>query len=150
MGLGVWWIDIHGVPGTGKTATVHSVVRELQNDPVRSSPFPSLPSRRSPSFPSSLFSPLPARPPASADPPPRAQDIDSFQFVEINGMKIAEPNTAFSLLWEAVSGGQKAAPRVALTQLEGHFGTPSPARKTTCVRVPLLSLVAALPRVQAR
>lgn len=26
--------DIHGVPGTGKTATVHSVVRELQNDSV--------------------------------------------------------------------------------------------------------------------
>jgi hypothetical protein len=26
---------IHGVPGTGKTATVHSVVRELQNDEVR-------------------------------------------------------------------------------------------------------------------
>ncbi|GAA5966817.1 hypothetical protein JCM21900_006099 [Sporobolomyces salmonicolor] len=24
---------VHGVPGTGKTATVHSVVRELQNDP---------------------------------------------------------------------------------------------------------------------
>ena len=28
--------DIHGVPGTGKTATVHSVVRELQNDTVSS------------------------------------------------------------------------------------------------------------------
>jgi len=28
---------VHGVPGTGKTATVHSVVRELQNDPVRTS-----------------------------------------------------------------------------------------------------------------
>lgn len=26
---------VHGVPGTGKTATVHSVVRELQNDEVR-------------------------------------------------------------------------------------------------------------------
>lgn len=26
---------VHGVPGTGKTATVHSVVRELQGDPVR-------------------------------------------------------------------------------------------------------------------
>ncbi|GAA6023834.1 hypothetical protein JCM10207_005390 [Rhodosporidiobolus poonsookiae] len=24
---------VHGVPGTGKTATIHSVVRELQNDP---------------------------------------------------------------------------------------------------------------------
>lgn len=29
---------IHGVPGTGKTATVHSVVRELQNDEVRTEP----------------------------------------------------------------------------------------------------------------
>jgi hypothetical protein len=58
------------------------------------------------------------------------QDMDSFQFVEINGMKIAEPNTAFSLLWEALSG-QKCAPRQALTQLESHFQTPDPARKTT-------------------
>lgn len=36
---------VHGVPGTGKTATVHSVVRELQNDPVRLLSHPPHPSR---------------------------------------------------------------------------------------------------------
>lgn len=58
--------------------------------------------------------------------------MDKFQFVEINGMKISEPNTAFSLLWQALSG-QKSAPRQALTQLEAHFQTPDFNRKTTCV-----------------
>ncbi|KAM0790306.1 hypothetical protein ACM66B_005607 [Microbotryomycetes sp. NB124-2] len=90
---------IHGVPGTGKTATVYSVVRELQND----------------------------------------QDIGDFQFVEINGMKISEPQTAYSILWEAISGARGGAarvtPRQALTQLENHFQTPSPSRKTTVVLV---------------
>ncbi|KAK4049790.1 Origin recognition complex, subunit 1 [Microbotryomycetes sp. JL201] len=87
---------IHGVPGTGKTATVHSVVRELQNEP----------------------------------------DIGDFQFVEINGMKISEPQTAYCVLWEAISGsGHRVTPRQALTQLENHFQTPSPSRKTTVVLV---------------
>ncbi|ORY37703.1 P-loop containing nucleoside triphosphate hydrolase protein, partial [Leucosporidium creatinivorum] len=87
---------IHGVPGTGKTATVHSVVRELQKDP----------------------------------------DIPPFQFLEINGMKIAEPSTAFSILWEAVSGGKKAAsPRVALGELERWFAEPRVGRGTTVVLV---------------
>ncbi|SGY83361.1 BQ5605_C009g05632 [Microbotryum silenes-dioicae] len=85
---------VHGVPGTGKTATVHSIVRELQED----------------------------------------EDMDAFQFVEINGMKIAEPTTAFSLLWEAISG-QKSSSKQALVSLENHFQTPDPARKTTVVLV---------------
>ena len=59
------------------------------------------------------------------------KDIDSFEFVEINGMKIPEPNQAFSLLWEALSGGSKVAPRLALSQLENHFATPQIGRKTT-------------------
>ncbi|KAI5477041.1 origin recognition complex subunit 1 [Pseudohyphozyma bogoriensis] len=85
---------IHGVPGTGKTASLHSVVRELQQD----------------------------------------EDMDPFQFVEINGMKISEPNTAFTILWEALSG-QKSPPRQALAHLEEHFQTPDPTRKTTVVLV---------------
>ncbi|KAK4700787.1 origin recognition complex subunit 1, partial [Phenoliferia sp. Uapishka_3] len=85
---------IHGVPGTGKTATVHSVVRELQED----------------------------------------LDTRGFGFVEINGMKISEPNTAFTLLWESLSG-TKAPPRQALAHLEEHFQTPDPTRKTTVVLV---------------
>lgn len=55
--------------------------------------------------------------------------MESFQFVEINGMKISEPNTAFTVLWEAISG-QKSPPRQALTHLENHFQTPDPTRKT--------------------
>ncbi|GAA5911697.1 origin recognition complex subunit 1 [Sporobolomyces salmoneus] len=95
---------VHGVPGTGKTATVHSVVRDLQNDP----------------------------------------DMDSFTFVEINGMKISEPNAAFSHLWNALndhthsSGGTKGgkiSPKAALSALEGWFANPDPARKTTVVLV---------------
>ncbi|KAK4048492.1 Origin recognition complex, subunit 1 [Microbotryomycetes sp. JL221] len=93
---------IHGVPGTGKTATVHSVVRELQNDP----------------------------------------DIPAFEFVEINGMKISEPQTAYSILWEAVSSNRgsgtmsrKVTSKQALTSLETWFQTPSPNRKTTVVLV---------------
>lgn len=87
-------IYIHGVPGTGKTATVHSVVRELQQD----------------------------------------EDMDPFQFVEINGMKIADPTSAFSLLWEHLSG-TKVSAKQALVELERHFATPEPGRRTTVVLV---------------
>ncbi|GAA6012094.1 hypothetical protein JCM11491_001748 [Sporobolomyces phaffii] len=100
---------VHGVPGTGKTATVHSVVRELQNDP----------------------------------------DMDTFTFVEINGMKISEPNAAFSHLWNALNTtassmarmatttnkSAKISPKAALAALEGWFANPDPARKTTVVLV---------------
>ncbi|GAA5951775.1 hypothetical protein JCM3765_003115 [Sporobolomyces pararoseus] len=97
---------VHGVPGTGKTATVHSVVRELQEDP----------------------------------------DMDSFTFVEINGMKISEPNAAFSHLWNALNvpsthstvtttKNSKISPKAALSALEGWFANPDPARKTTVVLV---------------
>ncbi|KAM6490744.1 P-loop containing nucleoside triphosphate hydrolase protein [Amanita muscaria] len=60
-------IYISGVPGTGKTATVHAVVRELKR---------------------------------------MAQDNETspFTYVEINGLKIPEPSTAYTLLWEGVSG----------------------------------------------
>ncbi|GAA5933067.1 origin recognition complex subunit 1 [Sporobolomyces koalae] len=90
---------VHGVPGTGKTATVHSVVRELQKDP----------------------------------------DMDPFTFVEINGMKISEPNAAFSHLWNALNNKNgittKISPKAALAALEGWFANPDPARKTTVVLV---------------
>ena len=104
--------DIHGVPGTGKTATVHGVIRDLQKDDVR----------------------LALCPPRASVylSKPRTQEMDAFQFVEINGMKISEPNHAFTLLWESLSG-DKCAPRQALASLEEHFQTPDPTRKTTWV-----------------
>lgn len=59
--------------------------------------------------------------------------MESFEFLEINGMKIAEPNQAFSQLWEFLSEGKKATPRLALTQLENHFQQPDMNRHTTSV-----------------
>lgn len=59
--------------------------------------------------------------------------MEEFEFLEINGMKITEPNQAFSQLWEFLSGGKKAAPRLALNQLENHFQTPDMRRRTTYV-----------------
>ena len=32
------------------------------------------------------------------------QEINPFSYVEINGLKIAEPAAAYNLLWEGVSG----------------------------------------------
>lgn len=68
--------------------------------------------------------------------------MDSFTFVEINGMKISEPNAAFSHLWNALNvpsthstttttKSNKISPKAALSALEGWFANPDPARKTT-------------------
>lgn len=54
---------ISGVPGTGKTATVHEVIRCLQQ--------------------------------AAED-----DDLPSFQFVEINGMKLTDPHQAYVQMLE--------------------------------------------------
>jgi len=66
--------------------------------------------------------------------------MDSFTFVEINGMKISEANTAFCHLWNALnttndhkSKPSKISPKAALSALEGWFANPDPARKTTYV-----------------
>ncbi|KAF8802447.1 P-loop containing nucleoside triphosphate hydrolase protein [Phlegmacium glaucopus] len=60
-------VYISGVPGTGKTATVHTVVKELKRMAENN-------------------------------------EINPFSYVEINGLKIAEPAAAYNLLWEGVSG----------------------------------------------
>jgi len=64
--------------------------------------------------------------------------MDPFTFVEINGMKISEPNTAFCHLWNALNTSDKSkpakiSPKAALSALEGWFANPDPARKTTYV-----------------
>ena len=48
-------------------------------------------------------------------------EINPFSFVEINGMKMADASQAYSLLWSAISGGQKASPKTALNHLSSHF-----------------------------
>ena len=102
--------DIAGVPGTGKTATVRSVIQALQQrvaEGVRCSPSSVL-TRQPNSF---------------------TQELRSFNFIELNGMKMTEPNQAFAMLWEFIAG-EKATARQALSLLEEHFKTPTPGRET--------------------
>jgi origin recognition complex subunit 1 len=61
----------------------------------------------------------------------RADELDDFIFVEINGMKITDPHQAYSLLWEALKG-QRVSPTQALDLLEREFSHPSP-RRVPCV-----------------
>ena len=56
---------ISGVPGTGKTATVNEVIRELENE--------------------------------------RDEGLlPVFQYIEINGMKLTEPNQAYSCFLQVI------------------------------------------------
>ncbi|KAK4103133.1 P-loop containing nucleoside triphosphate hydrolase protein [Parathielavia hyrcaniae] len=61
----------------------------------------------------------------------RADELDDFIFVEINGMKITDPHQSYSLLWEALKG-QRVSPAQALDLLERDFSRPSP-RRVPCV-----------------
>ena len=60
--------DISGTPGTGKTATVHAVVRTLKRLSARG-----------------LTNP--------------------FTYVEVNGLRLPEPNAAYGVVWDALCGG---------------------------------------------
>lgn len=106
-------VDISGVPGTGKTATVHAVVRELkrmaENNVRRHRAF------RPRCLKLILF---------------LYQESNPFTYVEINGLRIPEPSAAYALLWEAVSGHDvvteghlKISPKEALKQLTRHFSS---------------------------
>ncbi|KAI0298057.1 P-loop containing nucleoside triphosphate hydrolase protein [Multifurca ochricompacta] len=86
-------IYISGVPGTGKTATVHAVVRELKRMAEQN-------------------------------------ETNPFTYVEINGLRIPEPNAAYGLLWEAISGHDavtdghlRLSAKAALSHLSRHFGS---------------------------
>ncbi|KAI9454389.1 hypothetical protein BJY52DRAFT_1225114 [Lactarius psammicola] len=86
-------VYISGVPGTGKTATVHAVVRELKRMAQQN-------------------------------------ETNPFTYVEINGLRIPEPNAAYGLLWEAISGHDSAtdghlrlSAKAALKNLSRHFGS---------------------------
>uniref|UniRef100_A0A8C3K605 Origin recognition complex subunit 1 n=1 Tax=Calidris pygmaea TaxID=425635 RepID=A0A8C3K605_9CHAR len=94
---------ISGVPGTGKTATVHEVIRCLlqaaEND-----------------------------------------DLPSFQFAEINGMKLTDPHQAYVQILELLTG-QKVTASHAAVLLAKMFNTPGPKRKTTVLIVDELDLL---------
>ncbi|KAI8872463.1 P-loop containing nucleoside triphosphate hydrolase protein [Ramicandelaber brevisporus] len=120
---------ISGVPGTGKTATVHEVVRTLQSmsegddgdeENAESSSSSSLP---------------------------------PFAFVEINGMKLTEPSQAYVQLWNAVAnmnnkstttattGSSRVTAQHAAQLLESYFSTPSPRRHTLVALIDELDLL---------
>ncbi|WFD42402.1 Origin recognition complex, subunit 1 [Malassezia psittaci] len=52
-----------------------------------------------------------------------AHELPTFQFVEINGMKLASANQAYTELWSAVYGGKRLHPRAALSKLTNHFSS---------------------------
>ncbi|XP_074732154.1 origin recognition complex subunit 1 isoform X2 [Strix uralensis] len=94
---------ISGVPGTGKTATVHEVISCLQQA-------------------------------AEND------ELPSFQFVEINGMKLTDPHQAYVQILELLTG-QKVTATHAAVLLAKLFNTPGPKRKTTVLVVDELDLL---------
>ncbi|KAL2873304.1 Origin recognition complex, subunit 1 [Colletotrichum sp. CLE4] len=61
----------------------------------------------------------------------KADELDDFIFVEINGMKITDPHQSYTLLWEALKG-ERVSPTQAIDLLEREFNNPSP-RRTPCV-----------------
>lgn len=58
-------------------------------------------------------------------------ELDGFNFVEINGMKVTEPHQSYALLWEALKGDRVSAYH-ALDLLEHEFSHPNP-RRIPCV-----------------
>jgi origin recognition complex subunit 1 len=107
------------VPGTGKTATVHAVVKELKRKAEDGVSTPCV------FLLSHCFFVIKERE-ESDD-----QELPPFSYVEINGLKIPSPQHAYTVLWEAVSGVKGCSSKTALRGLEGHFG-----RKTAGVRGP--------------
>ncbi|XP_040262854.1 origin recognition complex subunit 1 [Bufo bufo] len=94
---------ISGVPGTGKTATVHEVIRSLQ---------------------------------AAIE----EDELPSFQFIEINGMKLTDPHQAYVQILKLLTG-QKATADHAAALLEKRFSTPASNRETTVLLVDELDLL---------
>ena len=58
-------------------------------------------------------------------------ELDDFNFVEINGMKVTDPHQSYALLWEALKG-DRVSPAHALSLLSHEFSHPSP-RRIPCV-----------------
>ena len=95
--------DIAGVPGTGKTATVHAAIKQLR---VRA--------EEGVSFQYSSHGHV-------ANRRGTYQDILPFSYVEINGLKVPTPQHAYTVLWEAISGQKISNSKTALRGLEEHF-----------------------------
>ncbi|KAJ6662531.1 hypothetical protein lerEdw1_011667 [Lerista edwardsae] len=94
---------ISGVPGTGKTATVHEVIRSLHQATENN-------------------------------------ELPSFQFIEINGMKLTDPHQAYVQILKLLTG-QKATATHAAVLLEKRFCTRGSERKTVVLIVDELDLL---------
>ncbi|KAJ1476866.1 P-loop containing nucleoside triphosphate hydrolase protein, partial [Baffinella frigidus] len=97
-------IYISGVPGTGKTASVHAIIREMTRESEAN-----------------------GRPAALL-----AGDIPPFSFIEVNCQRLPKPNALYSLLLQGITGKQ-AAPVQAATMLDSLFGSAANARQPTTV-----------------
>lgn len=75
-------IYVSGTPGTGKTATIREVIKQLSSE---------LNERKT-----------------------------SFNYLEINGLKLIKPQAAYELLWEKISGDRVSSSQAAVL-LETHF-----------------------------
>lgn len=97
-------LDISGVPGTGKTATVHEVIRHLQQQAAE-------------------------------------KKLPGFDFAEINGMKLTDPNQAYSILWECMDRTADTEKKKrytaahALQLLEAKFSKPNNNQRITYVHI---------------
>ncbi len=69
-------------------------------------------------------------------------ELPNFQFIEINGMRLTEPNQLYAQLWKSLSGA-KVTTEHAKNLLEKRFTTPSSGKKnqTTVVLVDELDLL---------
>ncbi|KFV03220.1 Origin recognition complex subunit 1 [Tauraco erythrolophus] len=67
-------------------------------------------------------------------------DLPSFQFVDINGMKLTDPHQAYVQILELLTG-QKVTATHAAVLLAKLFSTPGPKRKTTVLIVDELDLL---------
>ncbi|KAG1382944.1 hypothetical protein G6F61_001802 [Rhizopus arrhizus] len=103
-------IYISGVPGTGKTATVHEVIRHLQQQAEE-------------------------------------ENIPYFDFAEINGMKLTDPNQAYSILWDCINKPNDTEKRRKYTAahaqqlLEAKFSKPNEDQRVTVVLMDELDLL---------
>ncbi|KAI7883305.1 P-loop containing nucleoside triphosphate hydrolase protein [Lichtheimia hyalospora FSU 10163] len=100
-------IYVAGVPGTGKTATVHEVIRHLQYRVEQ-------------------------------------KELPAFNFVEINGMKVTDPNQSYSILWQSLNkadNNRRVTSHHALDLLEAKFSTDKPDDMTTVVLMDELDLL---------
>ncbi|KAI0244011.1 Origin recognition complex, subunit 1 [Massospora cicadina] len=92
----VYVAHISGVPGTGKTATVRAAIRELQGK---------VDLEVGGGFLWGLTS---------------LQELPAFNYLEINGMQVSEPNQTYVKLWEAI-GQQTVTHLHALDCLREYF-----------------------------